>query len=69
MELNACMFVHNNVFTHMWLEHSIVKLLKENEKKTHKQICYGCVAYVVVLIDKLHQIQYMMWLFVHVHYH
>jgi len=26
------MLVHNNVFTHMWLEHFVGKLLKENEK-------------------------------------
>ncbi len=46
MELNAYMLVHNNLFTHMWLEHFIGKLLNENEKwkKTHKQICYGLMA-------------------------
>ncbi len=46
MELNAYMLVHNNLSTHMWLEHFISKLLKEKEKEktTHKQICYGLMA-------------------------
>ncbi len=48
MELNAYMLVHDNLFTHMWLEHFIFKILKENEKrkKTHKNMLWiyglGC---------------------------
>ncbi len=46
MELNVNMFVHSSLFTHMWLEQFIGKLLKENEKwkKNYKQICYGLMA-------------------------
>jgi len=63
MEVNAYMFVHNNLLTQTWSEHCIGKLMKiyEKWKNTYKQICYWFMAYVVLLnIDKLHQIQYMM---------
>jgi hypothetical protein len=69
MEVNAYMFVRNNLLTQTWLEHCIGKLMKTYKKwkNTYKQICYWLMAYVVLLnFDKLHQIQYMMlWIFEH----
>jgi hypothetical protein len=41
--INAYVLVHNNLFTHMWLEQFKCKILKENQnwRKPYKQICYG----------------------------
>jgi hypothetical protein len=42
MEVNAYMFVHNNLLTKTWLEHFISRLMNTYEKwkNTYKQICY-----------------------------
>jgi hypothetical protein len=42
MEVNAYMFVRNNLLTQTWLEHCIGKLMKTYKKwkNTYKQICY-----------------------------